>query len=399
MSASAGFDIAKDFHWLAVIDDRGHLLLSHRVGNDPDAIEEALGELRALAAEHDNITVGLDIIGGIAALLTATLLIDGFPCVHVPGLAVNRARQATRGGQNKSDPRDAKVIAEQVMFRTDLRRIELPDDRAAELRLLVGHRTALVKEATARTARMRDLLTGIHPGLERVIDATTRSGLILLGHYVTPAEIRRAGPTRIADYLRKRGVRQPALTSLADAAHAAARAQHTSLPGERRTATLIRELAAELLTGKDRLKTLDAEIAHLVAGHPDGALIQSLPGMGATLTAELIACVGDIHRFDSGDALAAAAGVAPVLTQSGRIRYSRSATGGDKALKRVFYQAAFCSIQRDPASRAFYDRKRAEGKRHHQALIALARRKVNVLYAILRDRHPYQARPPLRLIA
>lgn len=88
-----------------------------------------------------------------------------------------------------------------------------------------------------------------------------------------------------------------------------------------------------------------------------------------------------------------------MLTQSGKVRYSRSATGGDKALKRVFYQAAFCSIQRDPTSRAYYDRKRAEGKRHHQALIALARRKINVLYAMLRDRQPFQARPPLRLVA
>ena len=108
---------------------------------------------------------------------------------------------------------------------------------------------------------------------------------------------------------------------------------------------------------------------------------------------------GSIERFTSGDALAAAAGLAPVLAQSGKIRYSRSATGGDKALKRVFYQSAFCAIQRDPVSRAFYDRKRNEGKRHHQALIALARRRVNVIYAILRDRKPYEGRPQLRLIA
>lgn len=53
-------------------------------------------------------------------------------------------------------------------------------------------------------------------------------------------------------------------------------------------------------------------------------------------------------------------------------------------LKRVFYQAAFASL-RTPESRAFYDRKRREGKRHRQAVIALARRRVNVLWAMLRD--------------
>ncbi|MBL4556614.1 MAG: transposase [Rhodobacteraceae bacterium] len=104
--------------------------------------------------------------------------------------------------------------------------------------------------------------------------------------------------------------------------------------------------------------------------------------MGATLTAEFIALVGRIDRFDSADALAAAAGLAPVLRQSGKTSFLRRAAGGDKALKRVFYQAAFTSLGR-PDSRAFYDRKRAEGKRHHQAVIALARRRVNVLWAIL----------------
>jgi transposase len=396
----AGFDIAKDFHWLAVTDDRGRLLTSHRVGNTPDAITDAVTELLTVQDEHGQVTVGLDILGGIAGLLTATLLAQGLRCVHVPGLAVNRARRGTRGGENKSDPRDAKTIAEQVMLRDDLRVVELPDERSVELRLLVSHRTTLVKEATARTARLRDLLAGIHPGLERVVDPTTQSGLILLSRYVTASEIRRAGTTRITGFLRRRGVsKQTTAHALAQAAVAAARAQTISLPAEQRTAALVRELADELAAGKARLKALESEIEELVTAHPDGALIRSLPGMGAVLTAEFIASAGSIHRFTSADALAAASGLAPVLTQSGRMRYSRSATGGDKALKRVFYQASFCSIQRDPTSRAYYDRKRTEGKRHHQALIALARRKVNVLYAMLRDRQPFQARPPLHLAA
>lgn len=104
MTANAGFDIAKEFHWLAVTDDRGRQLLSHRVDNDPAAIDEAIGELHTVEAEHGPVTVGLDILGGIAALLTAMLLTAGFRVVHVPGLAVNRARRATRGGENKSDP-------------------------------------------------------------------------------------------------------------------------------------------------------------------------------------------------------------------------------------------------------------------------------------------------------
>ena len=84
---------------------------------------------------------------------------------------------------------------------------------------------------------------------------------------------------------------------------------------------------------------------------------------------------------------------------------ARSATcsrarGGDKALKRVFYQSAFIAIGCDPTGKAYYPRKRAEGKTHQQAVLALARRRVNVLHAILRNRQPYDHRtPPRRLTA
>ncbi|MEV5009833.1 transposase [Streptomyces sp. NPDC056159] len=114
----------------------------------------------------------LNIIGTIASPLTAMLLAEGPHCVHVPGLAVNRARRGTRGGENKSDPRDAQTIAEQVLLRDDLRVVDLLDEQAVELRLLVSHRTTLVKEATARTSRLRDLPAGVHPGLERAVDPT-----------------------------------------------------------------------------------------------------------------------------------------------------------------------------------------------------------------------------------
>jgi transposase len=156
------------------------------------------------------------------------------------------------------------------------------------------------------------------------------------------------------------------------------------------SATLIRELAVEALSIRKRIAELDKELETLVARHPDSAIIRSLPGMGAVLTAELIAEAGNLRRFRSADALAAAAGLAPVLRQSGKIRFLKRPTGGNKTLKRVFYQSAFCSLH-TADSRTFYDRKRREGKRHHQALIALARRRINVLWAMLQNRQPFQA--------
>jgi transposase len=390
MAVAVGIDVAKEFHWAAAIEHpSGEVLISRRVNNEPVSLAALVEDLQRLGSRGP-ITVGVDVVGGIAGLLCAMLAEAGIELVHVPGLAVNRARQGTAGGEHKSDPRDAAVIADQVRHRRDLRPIEIAEELDVEIRLLVGRRGELVSEQTRRIGRLRDLLASIHPGLERIVDPTQKASVQLLSRYVTPAEIRRAGRRRLIDHLARAGrVPRAHIEQLADAALAAAQAQQLSLPGERVAADLIRELAAEIRQARERLAALDRDLEVALERHPDAALIRSLPGMGVTLTAELIAEAGGIARFPTPDKLAAAAGLAPILRQSGKVRYLRRASGGNKALKRVFYQSAFCSLGH-PASRAFYTRKRAEGKRHHQAIIALARRRVDVLHAMLRTRQPYR---------
>jgi transposase len=391
VSVAVGFDVAKETHWVEIKTGSGTVLASRPVDNTPGAIAEVIEQIRGAEAEHGPVRVGLDLLGGIASLLEAMLLDAGLAVVHVPGLAVNRARRGTVGGEHKSDPKDARVIADQVRMREDLRPVARMRDDDVELRLLVGRRSEIVADQTRRAARLRDLLAAIHPGLERVVDVTTKSGLWLLSRYVTPTEIRRAGRRRLLAHLGKLNhVKDATITSLAEAAVGAARQQRLSVPGEAVAADLIRDLAREMLAGRDQLGRVDKRIADVLDRHPDAALIRSLPGMGATLTAEFLAITGGIDRYRTGDQLAAAAGLAPVLRQSGKVRYLQRATGGDKLLKRVFYQSAFVATTCDAASRTYYARKRSEGKTHHQAVLALARRRVNVLHAIVRTRRPYQ---------
>ncbi len=115
--------------------------------------------------------------------------------------------------------------------------------------------------------------------------------------------------------------------------------------------------------------------------------------MGLILGAEFLVAVGDIRAFESADRLAAYVGLVPAARDSGkRVGNNKRMRGGTKVLKRVFYQSAFASLRSAPESRAFYDRKRTEGKRHTQALIALARRRVNVLWAMLRDGTTFETR-------
>ena len=94
--------------------------------------------------------------------------------------------------------------------------------------------------------------------------------------------------------------------------------------------------------------------------------------------------------FASAGHLAAYAGLAPVTRRSGSsIRGEHPSRRGNKVLTRALFLSAFAAL-RDPISRAYYARKVQQGKRHNQALIALARRRGDVLFAMLRDGTFYQ---------
>lgn len=386
MKMFVGLDVAKEVHWACAIDGNATSVFSHAVANDPGQIAALIDEISALQA--DEVTVALDLLGGTATLVCAMIADAGFRLVHTPGLSVNRARQGMRGGENKSDPRDAATIAELARTRPDLRPVDAEREIDVDIRLLVGRRSEIVRDQTRRLGRLRDLLSSLFPALERRIDVKTKTGLTFLSLYAAPHELR---STRLAGVVRRvtrsaahlRGVPR-----MAEEAITLAKAQSMDVPGAQTRARLVKELAAEALAARNARDRIDRDIAELLTGHPDAALIQSLPGMGVVMTAELIAHIGNIKRFRSADALAAAAGLTPVLRQSGKSYAVRRANSGDKALKRVFFQSAFVALSH-PESKAFYDRKRAEGKRHNQAVIALARRRINVIWAILNSRQPF----------
>ena len=117
-----------------------------------------------------------------------------------------------------------------------------------------------------------------------------------------------------------------------------------------------------------------------------------MPGVGVRTGARILAAIGDASALPTAAHLASYAGLAPVTRRSGSsIRGEHPARGGNKLLKRAFFLAAFASLAA-PDSRAYYDRKRAEGKRHNAALVRLARRRRDVLYAMITRAAFYQPR-------
>jgi transposase len=385
--AWAGMDAGKEFHWAYVLDASGRQLLSRKVENDEADILKLIDEALSLTEE---IVWAIDQPGGSAALLLALLWERDQIVLYVPGLTVDRARDAYRG-ESKTDARDAHLIADQARMRPELGELKPGEQELAELQLLLARRRDLITDQSRTIARLRETLLSLFPALERALDLNSKGPLTLLTHYQTPAQLRRAGHKRIASYLRSRGVKGS--SDVAHKALSAARSQSVTLPAQEVAASIVAELAKDVLSLKERVEGIDKELGKRFFARPEAQILTSLPGMGLILGAEFLVAVGDICAFSSADRLAAYAGLVPAARDSGkRVGKHRRMRGGNKTLKRVFYQSAFASLRSAPESRAFYDRKRAEGKRHTQALIALARRRVNVLWAMLRDGTTFESR-------
>jgi transposase len=162
------------------------------------------------------------------------------------------------------------------------------------------------------------------------------------------------------------------------------------IPGTDAFGTVIAGVAAALRDTHARRAALAADLEERLEAHPLAEVLTSMPGIALRTAIKILTIVGDGSAFPTAAHLAAYAGLAPVTHRSGTsIKGETRSHRGNRALKSALFLSAFASLK-DPASRAYYDRKRAEKKKHNAAIICLARRRVDVLFAMLRDRKPYQ---------
>ena len=394
----AGIDAGKRAHHCVVLDRQGSVLLSTRVDNDETALLELIGTVVGVAAGAQ-VCWATDLNAGGAAMLIALLAAHDQDLLYLPGRIVHHAAVTYRG-DGKTDAKDARIIADQARMRTDLQPVRRADLIATDLRLLTARRTDVICDRVRAINRLRETLLEYFPALERAFDySKSKAALTLLSQYQTPENLRRIGAHRLASWLKARGCRNS--ETVARTALEAAHAQRTTLPTQRVGALLVVRLAAEITAIDDELKGIDTEIADRFGQHRSSEILTTMPGFGPVLAATFLAQIGgNLDSFDSVDRLACVAGLAPVPRDSGRISGSlHRPRRFNRRLLRTCYLAALSSLKNSPSSRAFYDRKRAEGKSHKQALIALARRRINVIWAMLRDhthyREPDTANPPM----
>src|SRR5437899_2544321 len=184
-----GIDVGKTHLHVCAIDPAGQPVWSQRTPNTEAAITQVITKAVG-ARRRRRVAWALDMTSGATALPITLLTAAQQPVSYVPGRLVSRIAGGLAGGDAKTDARDARTIADIARMRTDLEPITSTDLAVADLRVLMSHRDDLVADRVAGINRLREQLASIFPALEREFDYSTRSALILLTAYQTPASLR-----------------------------------------------------------------------------------------------------------------------------------------------------------------------------------------------------------------
>lgn len=359
-------------------------VVRERVDNDATAIDELVTRVVGFAGGAGQALWVIEADGGDGAVLIGELLARGELVATLTPTEVAVRRKGRRQA-HKSDLIDAEVCArigreEQA----SLRHLVAVPGTVAEMRVLARYQDGLIRDRTRLINRLRFLLSQYWPEFlaARAFAALDGDAVTaLLVAFPTPSALRTQHPLELASFLaRQRYRRRP----LERAQQLLAAAQVGVRPQETVYGRLVAEVAGELARLKQRIGALDVEIRDRFLSRPEAPIVLSLPGMSHRTGPRFLAEVGTLERFGSPDALAAYAGLTPTLWQSGRSSGTHFLSRRcNLHLRQALWSAALGSL-RTPASRRFYDRKRAEGKSHHQAIIALARTKLRVLWAMLK---------------
>jgi transposase len=386
-----GADWAEAHHDVCLMDEAGRALGRGRV---PEGVE-GLRRIHQMVADHADdattVVVGIETDRG---LLVQGLIAAGYQVYAINPFAVSRYRDRHATSGAKSDPGDAKVLADLVRTDAHNHRPVAGDSELVEaIKILARAHQSLVWSRQRSVNQLRSTLREFYPAALEAFgtDLAGRDAVALLERAPTPAEGRTLSLSRIRAALERAG-RQRNLDSRADEIQQALRSPQLQPSNEmaRAYGKTVRAVVHVLAQLNTEIAALEAELAESFEVHPDAEILRSLPGLGVVLGARVLGEFGDDRtRYQDARARRCYAGMAPITRASGTRLVVLARVARNRRLADALYLWAFSSLTRSPGCRRFYDAHRSRANTHHQALRALGNRLVGILHGCLARRIPY----------
>ena len=337
--------------------------------------------------------------GALINALTQYPLIAVFP---VNPNALANYRKAFSHGGGKSDPVDAKLIAQYLQhYRERLLPLRNDQPLTRELATLCEDRRGLVDQRVGLANELISLLKQYLPAVLDLQPADIYADFVikLLKRYPTLELIQQAGSTKLRKLFYGLGTKVKIELRLKTLAEAIPLSTDAVL--QRTSTRRVHAICALLEVLNQSIKGYDAEIKKLVRTHADYDIVASLPGAAENTQARMIAALGDDRsRYADAKSLQSAAGIAPLTTQSGKSRYVSSRWACSKFMKQTFHEYAGLSLVKCKWAKANYDGMLQKGKSRQMARRALAYKWLRIIYRCWQNHEAYDdARYSARLIA
>lgn len=388
-----GIDVGKSHHEAGAIDEIGsHLGKSLRFTNTNDGFANLYDFINSKITEYESVVIGLEATGHYWLSLYSYLHDNSLDVVVINPLQSDSLRNF-HIRQTKTDAVDSFLIAEVLRFGC-YTPSQLADEDIIALRQLARFRMSLVDTCSMFKQQVIAILDQVFPEYETLfsnIFGVSSSEFLL--KYGTPEQCEDASTKKLSNFLSKVSRGRFGIDKALQIKTTAKNSCGIKIANDS-FALQIKLLIQQIQFTESQVEQLDLQIAEQL--EKISPVILTIPGIGPSTAAIIVAEIGDISRFENPNKLVAFAGIDPTVKQSGSYAgtHNRLSKRGSPYLRRAIWMAAVVAARHAPILCAFYEKKRNEGKAHGTAIGAVARKLTYTIYAILKENRPYEVLQP-----
>ena len=385
-----GIDIAKNTHVASLIDEKGkNIFKGFSFSNSTDGGKSLL-EIIKKYVDFSDVTVGMEATGHYWLSIYSFLYDYDFHSIHVINpIQTDGWRKSTEIRKRKNDIIDSVLIADLIRY-GDFVETSLSNEDLFSLRNICRMRNYLVQSTGDLKRKIICVLDQVFPEYQSVFSNTfgTTSKQLLLD-FSSPADFEELSVdvlTETLESLSRKRIGQSTAEKLINSAK-----NSFGITFSRESFTFQLKLLIEQIKFiEGQIKDCETKIKELMK--KINSPITTIPGIGTVLGAVILSEFGDINRFDKPSQLVAYAGIDATVSQSGEYEGTHNVMSkrGSPYLRKALFQAALVASNSDPVLKAYYQKKRAEGKHHKTCIGAVARKLCNIIYSVLKNDKPYQ---------
>ena len=385
-----GIDVGSEWHHVVIMDDKEKILFDREIKQKYSDFHEAVEEFKEIEAKEKLvIEFAMEGKNGYGTPFDRLLIENGFRLYNVDNLKLRRFKDVF-GAEWRNDRRDAKMIAKMLQLREHVDKgrekafievMKMPSVNE-KLKILSRHQQSLINEKIRIQNRLRKRIQEVCPDILEFGTTDSKKLLRLLIKYPDFSKYKKLTMEALLK-IEMIGKKQASL--IIDGLRNIQCLEEMTETYK----TIISSSARRVLELKEEIKMLDSRLEDLGEQSLEVKRLISMSGVGTKLSSRLVGEIGDINRFEREDQLAVYCGVACINDDSGKSKKTRVVYKANRICKATMIEIAGCTIRYVPESKAYYEKKRAEGKKHNHALRCLARQLIKVIFKLLQEDRDY----------